>query len=159
MIDREFHDKTWRIQCDGAALPNRGAIGIGVVIVAPDGARHELSRRADRDGCCNEGEALALIAALETAHALGARAIDVASDSAIVIDHTVDRRPTTVARLALLYAEANALFARFDAVHVRWVPRRMNLEADALARAALGLSVRVASASVRGKGRKKKRKR
>lgn len=134
--------ETWLIHCDAGALPNRGAIGIGVVLVAPDGARHEISRLAGRDGCCNEGEALALIAALGAARALGARSIDVACDSTIVIDHTVDGATTTIARLGALYAEARALLAQFERTRVRWVPRRLNLEADALARRALGLPAR-----------------
>ncbi|MFI5302943.1 MAG: ribonuclease HI family protein [Polyangiales bacterium] len=144
---------TWRIHCDGAALPNLGALAVGVVIVAPDGTRHEVSRLVGRGGCCNEGEALALIVALQAARSLGARSIDVSCDSTIIIDHAFDGATTTVARLARLYAEARALLAEFDEVAVRWVPRRLNAEADALARAALGLGARVAVA------RKKKRRR
>ncbi len=138
----ELNDAIWQIHCDGSALPNRGAIGVGVLLVAPDGTAHTVSRLTGRRGCCNEAEALALIVALETAHALGARAIDISCDSTVLIDHTIDATPTTVARLARLYDHARSLLAQFDDVALRWVPRRRNTAADALARAALGLGSR-----------------
>jgi ribonuclease HI len=133
---------TWRAHCDGGALPHRGAMGIGVVLIAPDGQRHTISRLVQAHGGGTEAEAHALIATLERAKELGVRALHVHCDSTVVIDHTFDGTPTTARPLADLFARARALFASFDALSIEWVPRRRNAEADALARAALGLPTR-----------------
>ena len=138
----------WKIHCDGSALPRRGAIAVGAVLIAPDGTRHTISRLTGACGCNNEAEASALIAALRAAEAFGARVLDVACDSTIIVDHTIGGRTTAVARLAILYAEARALLDTFDRVVLRWIPRRQNGEADALARAAHGLAQKPSVAEI-----------
>jgi ribonuclease HI len=56
------------------------------VLVAPDGARHEVSCALDVRGCTNEAEACAVVVALDEAARLGARALRLHSDSAVVVD-------------------------------------------------------------------------
>jgi ribonuclease HI len=133
----------WTIHVDGTALPG-GDVGVGAVLVSPDGARHTISRTAGRPGhgkgCSNEAEASALIAALEAARSLGARSLSISSDSSVVVTEATVGPRTRVEPLATLCAEARRLLAGFDAADVRWVSRRKNTEADALARAALGLA-------------------
>ena len=131
---------TWRIHCDGTALPNPGLIGIGVVLVSPTGATFTLSEASGARGCNNEAEAAALIAALRLAQHHGARALCIRSDSAVVVEQTIGTTRTTIARLAKPFAEARALLATFDAIDFQLVQRRHNGVADALARASLGLA-------------------
>lgn len=136
----------WQVWCDGTALPNPGDIGIGVVVVDPAGVRHELSKKSELRGCNNEAEGSALVAALEFALELGAGTgvgVDVVCDSSIVVEQTVGDKRTDVARLAVIFARARLLLARFDDVTVTNVPRRRNAEADALARKAVGLLPKV----------------
>jgi len=129
----------WRIFCDGTALP-KGTIAIGALLIAPNGDRHTLSRRAEEKGCSNAAEALALIAALERARELGARDLAISCDNSIVIAETVGTTRTQVPRLAPLYARARALLSTFDHAALHWVPRHQNGDADVLARSALGLA-------------------
>ena len=70
----------WVIHCDGSAIPNPGRMGLGATLLAPDGQQHNLSHTSSLVGCNNEAELRALMAALQQAHALGARAIAVRSD-------------------------------------------------------------------------------
>jgi ribonuclease HI len=77
----------WQLWFDGCALPNPGRIGVGALLVSPDGARVELSRPTGRIGCSNEAELVALCAALEHADALGARHICIRGDSDFVVRH------------------------------------------------------------------------
>ena len=77
----------WQLWFDGCALPNPGRIGVGALLVSPDGARVELSRPTGRIGCSNEAELVALCAALEYADALGARHICIRGDSDFVVRH------------------------------------------------------------------------
>ena len=127
----------WTIHIDGTATDAN--TGVGAVLVAPDGTRHTVSRATGRRGCSNEAEASALIAALEAARSLGARSVEVSSDSSVIVTEATAGPRTRIEPLATLCAEARRLLAGFDAAEVRWVPRRKNVEADALARAALGL--------------------
>ncbi|MDB5888880.1 MAG: ribonuclease [Rhodocyclales bacterium] len=133
---------TWIIHCDGTALPNPGRIGIGAVLVAPDGVRHTLSQATDAYGCNNEAEARALIAALHAARALGASSLHIRCDSSILVEQLGAVAVAPIARLAHVFAEARLLLSYFAQIELRWVPHRRNLEADALARGALGLVAR-----------------
>jgi ribonuclease HI len=128
------------VHCDGSALPNPGLLGIGVVLVSPDGFKHCLSRATGERGCNNEAEASALLVALQEAHRLGARRLQIFTDSVVVVEQTTGRDRTKIERLAVRFAEIRARFTDFEAVSLAWVARRKNLEADALSRAALGLA-------------------
>lgn len=131
--------ETWTIHCDGSAVPNPGCMGLGVVLVEPDGTRHLLSAATDSRGCNNEAEASALMLALREAQARGATALQIYSDSSLLVAQLGAGSALPVLRLATLYEEARALLATFAHTSLHWIPRHRNGEADALARAALGL--------------------
>lgn len=132
-------ESAWLAWCDGTAAPNPGRIGLGVVLVAPDGARYEISHRAARLGCNNEAELLALAEALSLALEHGARRLCVTVDSRVAADYVNGCDSTTVPRIAALVDAIRARVTAFVAVELRWRPRRENPDADRLARAALGL--------------------
>jgi ribonuclease HI len=129
----------WTVHCDGTALPNPGRIGIGAVLTAPDGTRHTLSQATGTHGCNNEAEARALIAALQMLQNLGAEnaVLNIHSDSSVLVAQLGGAAP--IVRLTQVFDEARQLLQQFGDVHLDWVPRHRNSEADALARAALGL--------------------
>ena len=129
----------WEAWVDGTALPNPGRIGIGLLLVAPDGTQQALSRAPGRSGCNNEAELRAILLALEHAEAAGARRLTIHSDSRFAVDCLTGRDATQVPRLAELLAATHAAIGRFEAVTLAWLPRHRNAEADRLARAALGL--------------------
>lgn len=129
---------TWVIHCDGSALPNPGRMGLGAVIVAPDGSRQTLSEATHNIGCNNEAELRAVMTALRLMPP-ACRHVLVYSDNSILVTQLMLTEAKPVARLAALFDEARALLAGFDTVTLKWVPRHRNAEADALARGALGL--------------------
>jgi ribonuclease HI len=136
----------WLVHCDGAAVPNPGRMGLGAVLVAPCGVRHTLSQDTRRTGCNNEAELLSLQAALGFLQDRGAVAIEVRSDSSILVAQMTDPAAAPILRLAPLCEEVRALWRRFGAAGLRWIPGHRNGEADALARAALGLPPRAPAA-------------
>jgi ribonuclease HI len=140
-IDPPTED-TWLVHCDGTSLPNPGRIGVGVVLVAPDGVRHMLSHATGTYGCNNEAEACALIAALLALRTLGATALRIHCDSSILVEQLGAAEVTPIARLAHVFAEARTLMSYFSKIELHWVPRHRNAEADSLARAALGLATK-----------------
>ncbi len=131
----------WTVWCDGSAIPNPGRMGLGAVLLAPDGSRHELSGSPQGTGCNNEAELRAVTLALEDLRARGAARVRVCSDNSIVVAQlrtcTADKR-APVTRLAEIFDEARALASTFEQVEMVWIPRSRNAQADALARAALG---------------------
>ncbi|MDQ7988292.1 MAG: ribonuclease HI family protein [Candidatus Dactylopiibacterium sp.] len=132
----------WQAWSDGCASPNPGRIGLGGILLAPDGTRHHISERAPHGGCNNEAEARALLATLRHALALGARAIHAHSDSDVVVRLAQTASSTEAARLAPLLDELRGTIAEFARFRLDWLPQHRNTEADGLARAALGLPPR-----------------
>jgi len=130
----------WSIHCDGSAAPNPGRMGLGAVLVAPEGERHVLLMATDARGCNNDAEARALMLALREAKARGATALQIYSDSSLLVTQLGAGGAPPVLRLAALYEEVAALLMTFAHTSLHWIPRHRNGEADALARAALGLA-------------------
>lgn len=120
-------------------MPNPGKIGIGVVLIAPDGRCSEESRLLNVCGCNNEAELQALCAALEMAAAAGARKLLLRGDSDVAIRYVRGPDSTQIARLQVLVARARDWLPRFDEVRMVWIPRHRNRDADRLSRQALGL--------------------
>ncbi|WP_018229899.1 ribonuclease HI family protein [Methyloversatilis universalis] len=146
----------WLLWFDGCAWPNPGRLGLGALIVAPDGRRIELSQAGSRHGCNNEAELEALRIALERARAEGARRLQVIGDSDVVLRHLGGDRRATVEPLCSQLQAVAATLAGFDRIELRWVPRHRNRDADRLSRAALGLPDK--PAPVPGRGRPRRRR-
>ncbi|PLK50854.1 ribonuclease HI family protein [Uliginosibacterium sp. TH139] len=144
-------DFLWQAWCDGCARPNPGHIGLGAILLGPQGGRHELSERSPHTGCNNEAEARALLATLKLARALGAAHLQVQCDSDVVVRLAQDAETTEAARLAPLFAEIRQLGAEFSRLELRWLPQHRNTAADQLARAALGLPPRAPAKPARRK--------
>ncbi|CAN5728384.1 hypothetical protein BH10PSE18_BH10PSE18_07030 [soil metagenome] len=132
----------WTVHCDGSAVPNPGRIGLGAVIVAPDGTRQTLSESPALHGCNNEAELRALMAALALLQRQGAKVLRVHSDNSVIVAQLSDSGAKPIARLASLFDDARALVASFDSVQLQWIPQHRNGEADALARSSLGMPPR-----------------
>jgi ribonuclease HI len=129
-------EQGWLAWCDGTAAPNPGCIGVGVLLVAPDGSRHERSLRLG-SGCNNEAEVRALLATWEVAAELGAFPLRVHCDSDFVVTAVNAADSAAPAPLGALLAQV--LRQRPPGLELVWIPRHRNGDADRLARAALGL--------------------
>lgn len=114
-------------------------MGLGVVLLAPDGERREHSALAPGHGCNNESELHALCLAIELAVAAGARRLILRGDSDLAVRYVTGVDSTAVARLLPLIARAREGLARFDDARLLWLPRHRNADADRLSRQALGL--------------------
>lgn len=152
----ESDPECWLLWFDGCAWPNPGRLGLGALIVAPDGRRIELSQAGGRHGCNNEAELEALRLALERARSEGARRLQVCGDSDVVLRHLSGDRLATVEPLRSQLQAVAAMLAGFDRIELRWVPRHRNRDADRLSRAALGLPDK--PAPVPGRGRPRRRR-
>lgn len=150
---RPAHD-CWQAWFDGSALPNPGKIGIGAVVLAPDGRRFEKSAALGVHGCNNQAELHALCAALELAHNAGAQHLLVRGDSDVAIRYVNGPDSTEIAPLQALVAQARERLRHFEEVQLSWVPRHRNGEADRLCRQALGLPDKPATLARKSKKRR-----
>ena len=150
----------WHLAIDGSAVPNPGRMGIGVLLRCPEGQLRGSWGREVGHGCNNEAELRALTFGLRLAGDFGAQALQVQTDSTVLLEllaPTSGRAPKQIARLQALVTEAREALGRLATVQWQWVPRHRNREADALARAALGMPARDEASLAKVKGRVKSR--
>ncbi|WP_227816628.1 ribonuclease HI family protein [Nitrogeniibacter aestuarii] len=142
----------WRLWIDGTAVPNPGALGMGVVLEAPDGSTRRESLRGHH-GCSNAAELHALIHGLALARDAGITALTIFSDSDFVVRHVGGEQQTRSERLRELVLDARKALHAFEHAELFWIPRHRNSEADTLARGALGLAPKPANRPISRKRR------
>ncbi|MDE2600102.1 MAG: ribonuclease HI family protein [Rhodocyclaceae bacterium] len=145
----------WQAWFDGSALPNPGKMGVGLVLLAPDGSQCERAFVAREPGCNNEAELNALCALLELARDKGVRHLQIYGDSDVAVKYVAGIKSTEIERLRKLVERSQILLGNFESVSLSWVPRHRNSAADALSRGALGLPPKPPPQRGR-KGRKQK---
>jgi ribonuclease HI len=121
----------WHAWFDGSASPNPGHIGIGAVLLSPQGKFADISQ-AGGIGDSSEAEYLALIAVLELAVTQKVETLLVFGDSRIVIDDIIGVH--LVAALAEYRRQAQHLQRCIGSITFCWIPRVKNARADCLAR-------------------------
>ncbi len=121
---------------DGASLGNPGPAGLGVVI--KDGKGRILKRICRHVGTKtnNEAEYMALIVALKEALKMGARCVEVFTDSQLLERQISGKYRVKSPHLKFLHREVRALCSQLERFVVTHVPREENKEADSLARKA-----------------------
>lgn len=128
----------WILHVDGSAMPNPGHMAIGAVLTGPDGTRWELSESLPGVGCNNEAELRALWAGLCLMAQSGGNEVRIYTDSQWLLEQLAPctkhkhLRPTL--RLAACLDQVRERLATLAQVQWRWIPRRCNADADALAR-------------------------
>lgn len=129
------------IYADGASRGNPGPAAIGAII--KDEGGRLMARLSQRIGVTtnNQAEYKAIIAALEEAIRLGARQVELNSDSELVVKQLNGRYRVKKAELKPLYQEVKQLQNRLESFTLTYVPRQQNIQADKLANAALDSAV------------------
>jgi len=124
---------------DGAAVPNPGPAAIGAIIKDEQGKL--LARISQRIGRAtnNQAEYRAIIAALEKAVSLGAKHVEVNSDSELVVKQINGKYRVKKATLKPLYQEVKKLQSRLEGFTITHIPRQQNREADKLANKLLAI--------------------
>lgn len=126
-----------RLWIDGGSRGNPGESAIGVVVKDAAGSVLRTVSRAIGVTTNNVAEYQAVIAALEVAEEMGAREIEVASDSELLVKQMHGEYKVKNEGLKPLYAEACERGAGFRHFAIRHVPREENVEADSLVNRAL----------------------
>lgn len=125
------------IHSDGVSRGNPGPAAIGAIIRDERGRLlASISQRIGR-ATNNQAEYRAIIAALEKALALGARQVELNSDSELVVRQIKGQYRVRKEALRPLYQRVKELQSLLEGFTIRHIPRQQNREADKLANAAL----------------------
>lgn len=126
---------------DGGSRGNPGPAGIGVVIEDPTGRRVEISQSiGPRDN--NYAEYAALLVALEYAAACDSPALQVYSDSEVVVRQVSGAYTCQSPALLDIYNACKALIGSFQHFAITHIRRENNAEADRLAKEAIDRATR-----------------
>lgn len=127
------------IYVDGAARGNPGPAAIAAIIKDEQGK--PLASISQRIGTTtnNQAEYKAIIAALEKVISLGAKRVEVKSDSELVVKQINGEYRVKKAHLKPLYQQVKQLQDSLESLTITHIPRRQNSEADNLANKALDL--------------------
>ena len=125
------------IYVDGAARGNPGPAAIGATIKDEQGRL--IARISQRIGTTtnNQAEYRAVIAALEKAIKLGAKQVELRSDSELVVKQIKGLYRVKKAHLKPLYQQVKQLVDPLEGFTIAHIPREQNREADNLANKAL----------------------
>ncbi len=129
------------IYVDGAARGNPGPAAIGATI--KDERGRLIARISRRIGTTtnNQAEYRAIIAALKQAIRLGAKQVEVNSDSELAVKQINGKYRVKKAALKPLYEQVKQLQGLLESFTITHIPRQQNTEADNLANTALKLAV------------------
>ena len=125
------------IHTDGAARGNPGPAAIGVTLHDDKGTLLDKISRAVGVATNNVAEYKAVIAGLEKALKLGAKEVQLVSDSELVVRQINGRYKVKNAGIIPLYNEVVKLAGKLDKFTARNVRRGQNAAADGLANEAL----------------------
>jgi ribonuclease HI len=122
---------------DGAARGNPGPAGAGVCVLDASGKEVAHIRRYLGDATNNVAEYSALVVGLERARELGAREVEVRSDSELLVRQMIGKYRVRNENLREFFERAKQLEASFERVEYTHVPRDENVVADRLANEAI----------------------
>jgi ribonuclease H / adenosylcobalamin/alpha-ribazole phosphatase len=124
--------------CDGGSRGNPGPAAFGYLVEAATGER--LASHAGPAGRLTAAvaEYTALVAGLEAVLKLGLDAVEVRTDSRLMVAQMTGSAPVRSRSIAPLQARAADLATRIGTVSYRWLPAEQNGAADALVASVLG---------------------
>ena len=125
------------IYTDGASLGNPGLAAIGATLKDEQGRLITSISQRIGQATNNQAEYKAVIAALEEATRLGAREVDVRSDSQLVVRQISGEYRVKNPALKPLYHRVKQLQRQLKGFTIIHIPRQQNIEADNLAHLAL----------------------
>lgn len=122
---------------DGGARGNPGPAGFGVRIETPDGTLVEEFSESIGIATNNVAEYRGLLAALDWARAHGVSAVQIRSDSQLLVQQMLGNYKVKHSGLQPLHARARLLVREVGRVTFEHVRREANQHADRLANAAM----------------------
>jgi ribonuclease HI len=118
--------------CDGGSRGNPGPAACGFVLEDADGRQLASVATPIGQATVAVAEYRALVAGLHAVSEHGLAAVEVRTDSRLVVAQMTGEAPVRSRAVAPLHAEARDLGMRIGTVSYRWIPAEQNGAADAL---------------------------
>nr|XP_025661621.1 uncharacterized protein LOC112757229 [Arachis hypogaea] len=134
MTPGKLTPESWKLHVDGSSNSTYG--GAGVILENQDGITIEQSVRYEFPVSNNQAEYEALLAGLSLAREVGAKVLEVNTDSQVVSSQINGDYQTRDPLLQQYLAKVNKLREGFEHVTIRHVPRERNARADLLSKLA-----------------------
>nr|XP_025678020.1 uncharacterized protein LOC112777850 [Arachis hypogaea] len=134
MTPGKLTPESWKLHVDGSSNSTYG--GAGVILENQDGITIEQSVRYEFPVSNNQAEYEALLAGLSLAQEVGAKILEVNTDSQVVSSQINGDYQTRDPLLQQYLAKVNKLREGFEHVTIRHVPRERNARADLLSKLA-----------------------
>ena len=127
--------RPWKVFVDGAS--NALGAGTGIVITTPEGIQLEHSFRLGFKASNNEAEYEAFLAGLRAVLHLGAKDVEIYSDSRLVVYQILGSFEARDSQMKAYLSTAKQIISKFGIVKVVQVGRAQNRHTDSLAMLAL----------------------
>ncbi|CAA7047599.1 unnamed protein product, partial [Microthlaspi erraticum] len=137
------HKGIWKLYVDGSS--NIRGTCLGMVITSPTGELASRAVRCNFRATNNEAEYEALIAGLTLAHDLGARNLEVYSDSQLIVNQMQGDYQARDSKMTRYMNVAKTIVEKFDDCKLAQIPREENCHADALANLGSALKTEVST--------------
>nr|XP_025664335.1 uncharacterized protein LOC112762688 [Arachis hypogaea] len=134
MTPGKLTPESWKLHVDGSSNSTYG--GAGVILENQDGITIEQSVRYEFPVSNNQAEYEALLAGLSLAREVGAKVLEVNTDSQVVSSQINGDYQTRDPLLQQYLAKVNKLKEGFEHVTIQHVPRERNARADLLSKLA-----------------------
>ena len=121
----------WKVYVDGAA--NQKGSGIGLVLISPESITIEKLIRLGFSATNNEAEYEALLQGMMMVQKLGRKAMEVFSDSKLVVGQVMGELEARDARMQEYLGRVKRLQSNFESFNLTHVSRSGNAHADSLA--------------------------
>ena len=118
--------------CDGGSRGNPGPAACGFVLEDAEGRQLASVAMPIGQATVAVAEYRALVAGLHAVSERGLAAVEVRTDSRLVVAQMTGEAPVRSRAVAPLHAEARDLGMRIGTVSFRWIPAEQNGAADAL---------------------------
>ena len=122
---------SWNMYIDGAA--NQRGSGVGLVVTSPEGIIIEKSLRLGFLATNNEVEYEALLEGMTMVQRMGARIVEVFSNSRLVVGQVNGELEVRDTRMQDYLSQVKRLQSGFESFSLQQVPRSRNTHVDSLA--------------------------
>lgn len=121
----------WTLFFDGSSC--KAGSGIGIILVAPQGATFEFSIPVEKGATNNQAEYRALLRGIRLLTEVDADAVEIFGDSQLVVNQLLGQYECKDDVLRIYYEECLRLLRGFKSVTIEHIPRHFNEEANKLA--------------------------